>query len=213
MMIIIIIHVNSIADAVLYVLDVQYVDMLWITLLHQVKLFFTNLYIEVYHFLWAEHTFGTYYCCKYYSFNCVKSKPWLHYLIWLCLQPYLYILNYNSYNDKGQKSCFVEACNKMNHPHGFYWLFAWKTTINSKLLTCFVYRWWCMFPSIWKNSVFIWVILRSGDKRPLTWTLCLLESAGQDCCIKNYSPFSPQRKDVSTPSSLYMESREFSVYV
>ncbi|KAF3835204.1 hypothetical protein F7725_027762, partial [Dissostichus mawsoni] len=32
------------------------------------------------------------------------------------------------------------------------------------------------------------------------------ESAGQDCCIKNYSPFSPQRKDVSTPSSLYMES-------
>ncbi|XP_063746751.1 run domain Beclin-1-interacting and cysteine-rich domain-containing protein isoform X2 [Eleginops maclovinus] len=32
------------------------------------------------------------------------------------------------------------------------------------------------------------------------------ESAGEDCCIKNYSPFSPQRKDVSTPSSLYMES-------
>ncbi|XP_059196794.1 run domain Beclin-1-interacting and cysteine-rich domain-containing protein isoform X2 [Centropristis striata] len=32
------------------------------------------------------------------------------------------------------------------------------------------------------------------------------ESAGDDCCIKEYSPFSPQRSDVSTPSSLYMES-------
>ncbi|TDH08609.1 hypothetical protein EPR50_G00099870 [Perca flavescens] len=32
------------------------------------------------------------------------------------------------------------------------------------------------------------------------------ESAVDDCCIKNYSPFSPQRKDASTPSSLYMES-------
>ncbi|XP_035863116.1 run domain Beclin-1-interacting and cysteine-rich domain-containing protein isoform X4 [Sander lucioperca] len=32
------------------------------------------------------------------------------------------------------------------------------------------------------------------------------ESAVDDCCVKNYSPFSPQRKDASTPSSLYMES-------
>ncbi|XP_034386116.1 run domain Beclin-1-interacting and cysteine-rich domain-containing protein isoform X2 [Cyclopterus lumpus] len=32
------------------------------------------------------------------------------------------------------------------------------------------------------------------------------ESAGDDCCIKNYSPFSPQCKDASSPSSLYMES-------
>ncbi|XP_032380867.1 run domain Beclin-1-interacting and cysteine-rich domain-containing protein isoform X3 [Etheostoma spectabile] len=32
------------------------------------------------------------------------------------------------------------------------------------------------------------------------------ESAVDDCCIKNYSPFSPQREDASTPSSLYMES-------
>ncbi|XP_039666556.1 run domain Beclin-1-interacting and cysteine-rich domain-containing protein isoform X2 [Perca fluviatilis] len=40
--------------------------------------------------------------------------------------------------------------------------------------------------------------LRNGKK--------LGESAVDDCCIKNYSPFSPQRKDASTPSSLYMES-------
>ncbi|XP_042371826.1 run domain Beclin-1-interacting and cysteine-rich domain-containing protein isoform X7 [Plectropomus leopardus] len=32
------------------------------------------------------------------------------------------------------------------------------------------------------------------------------ESAEDDCCMKNYSPFSPQRQDTSTPSSLYMES-------
>ncbi|XP_029285091.1 LOW QUALITY PROTEIN: run domain Beclin-1-interacting and cysteine-rich domain-containing protein [Cottoperca gobio] len=32
------------------------------------------------------------------------------------------------------------------------------------------------------------------------------ESAGDDRCIKNYSPFSPQCKDASTPSSPYMES-------
>ncbi|XP_053178270.1 run domain Beclin-1-interacting and cysteine-rich domain-containing protein isoform X2 [Scomber japonicus] len=32
------------------------------------------------------------------------------------------------------------------------------------------------------------------------------ESAGDDSCIKDYSPFSPQRSDVSTSSSLYMES-------
>ncbi|XP_074492291.1 run domain Beclin-1-interacting and cysteine-rich domain-containing protein isoform X2 [Sebastes fasciatus] len=32
------------------------------------------------------------------------------------------------------------------------------------------------------------------------------ESTEDDCCIKNYSPFSPQGKDVSSPSSLYMES-------
>ncbi|CAK6958167.1 run domain Beclin-1-interacting and cysteine-rich domain-containing protein isoform X2 [Scomber scombrus] len=32
------------------------------------------------------------------------------------------------------------------------------------------------------------------------------ESAGDDCCIKDYSPFSPQRSNVSTTSSLYMES-------
>ncbi|XP_042272582.1 run domain Beclin-1-interacting and cysteine-rich domain-containing protein isoform X2 [Thunnus maccoyii] len=32
------------------------------------------------------------------------------------------------------------------------------------------------------------------------------ESAGDDCCMKDYSPFSPQRSDASTPSSLYMES-------
>ncbi|XP_034736541.1 run domain Beclin-1-interacting and cysteine-rich domain-containing protein isoform X2 [Etheostoma cragini] len=32
------------------------------------------------------------------------------------------------------------------------------------------------------------------------------ESAVEDCCIKNYSPFSPQREDASTPSSMYMES-------
>ncbi|XP_035863115.1 run domain Beclin-1-interacting and cysteine-rich domain-containing protein isoform X3 [Sander lucioperca] len=40
--------------------------------------------------------------------------------------------------------------------------------------------------------------LRNGKK--------LGESAVDDCCVKNYSPFSPQRKDASTPSSLYMES-------
>ncbi|XP_062279984.1 run domain Beclin-1-interacting and cysteine-rich domain-containing protein isoform X2 [Scomber scombrus] len=32
------------------------------------------------------------------------------------------------------------------------------------------------------------------------------ESAGDNCCIKDYSPFSPQRSNVSTTSSLYMES-------
>ncbi|XP_029905153.1 run domain Beclin-1-interacting and cysteine-rich domain-containing protein isoform X2 [Myripristis murdjan] len=32
------------------------------------------------------------------------------------------------------------------------------------------------------------------------------ESAGDDCCMKDYSPFSPQSSDASTPSSLYMES-------
>ncbi|XP_072245455.1 run domain Beclin-1-interacting and cysteine-rich domain-containing protein isoform X1 [Leuresthes tenuis] len=32
------------------------------------------------------------------------------------------------------------------------------------------------------------------------------ESAVEDCCMKDYSPFSPQRSDCSTPSSLYMES-------
>ncbi|XP_018528615.1 run domain Beclin-1-interacting and cysteine-rich domain-containing protein isoform X1 [Lates calcarifer] len=32
------------------------------------------------------------------------------------------------------------------------------------------------------------------------------ESAGDDCCMKEYSPFSPQSSDSSTPSSLYMES-------
>ncbi|XP_068585489.1 run domain Beclin-1-interacting and cysteine-rich domain-containing protein isoform X2 [Cebidichthys violaceus] len=32
------------------------------------------------------------------------------------------------------------------------------------------------------------------------------ESAEDDCCIKSYSPFSPQCKDVSSPGSLYMES-------
>ncbi|XP_035808985.1 run domain Beclin-1-interacting and cysteine-rich domain-containing protein isoform X3 [Amphiprion ocellaris] len=32
------------------------------------------------------------------------------------------------------------------------------------------------------------------------------ESAGDDCCMKDYSPFSPQRSDASTPNSLYMES-------
>ncbi|KAM9761996.1 run domain Beclin-1-interacting and cysteine-rich domain-containing protein isoform 2-T2 [Menidia menidia] len=32
------------------------------------------------------------------------------------------------------------------------------------------------------------------------------ESAGEDRCMKEYSPFSPQRSDCSTPSSLYMES-------
>ncbi|XP_067452860.1 run domain Beclin-1-interacting and cysteine-rich domain-containing protein isoform X2 [Thunnus thynnus] len=32
------------------------------------------------------------------------------------------------------------------------------------------------------------------------------ESAGDECCMKDYSPFSPQRSDASTPSSLYMES-------
>lgn len=32
------------------------------------------------------------------------------------------------------------------------------------------------------------------------------ESAEDDCCVKNYSPFSPQCKDVSSPGSLYLES-------
>ncbi|XP_039984752.1 run domain Beclin-1-interacting and cysteine-rich domain-containing protein isoform X3 [Xiphias gladius] len=32
------------------------------------------------------------------------------------------------------------------------------------------------------------------------------ESAGDDCCMKDYSPFSTQCSDSSTPSSLYMES-------
>ncbi|KAM8888702.1 run domain Beclin-1-interacting and cysteine-rich domain-containing protein isoform 2-T2 [Synchiropus picturatus] len=32
------------------------------------------------------------------------------------------------------------------------------------------------------------------------------ESAGSDCCIKDYSPFSHQQSDSSTSSSLYMES-------
>ncbi|KAL3979006.1 run domain Beclin-1-interacting and cysteine-rich domain-containing protein isoform X1 [Oreochromis aureus] len=32
------------------------------------------------------------------------------------------------------------------------------------------------------------------------------ESAGEDCCMKDYSPFSPQHSDTSTSSSLYMES-------
>uniref|UniRef100_A0A3B5A5E8 Rubicon autophagy regulator n=1 Tax=Stegastes partitus TaxID=144197 RepID=A0A3B5A5E8_9TELE len=32
------------------------------------------------------------------------------------------------------------------------------------------------------------------------------ESAGDSCCMKDYSPFSPQCSDASTPSSLYMES-------
>ncbi|XP_078141698.1 run domain Beclin-1-interacting and cysteine-rich domain-containing protein isoform X1 [Centroberyx gerrardi] len=32
------------------------------------------------------------------------------------------------------------------------------------------------------------------------------ESTGDDCCMKDYSPFSPQSSDASTPSSLYMES-------
>uniref|UniRef100_A0A3P8RR51 Rubicon autophagy regulator n=1 Tax=Amphiprion percula TaxID=161767 RepID=A0A3P8RR51_AMPPE len=32
------------------------------------------------------------------------------------------------------------------------------------------------------------------------------ESAGDNCCMKDYSPFSPQRSDASTPNSLYMES-------
>ncbi|KAM4575359.1 run domain Beclin-1-interacting and cysteine-rich domain-containing protein isoform 1-T1 [Fundulus diaphanus] len=32
------------------------------------------------------------------------------------------------------------------------------------------------------------------------------ESASEDSCMKDYSPFSPQRSDTSTPSSLYMES-------
>ncbi|XP_056270380.1 run domain Beclin-1-interacting and cysteine-rich domain-containing protein isoform X2 [Pseudoliparis swirei] len=32
------------------------------------------------------------------------------------------------------------------------------------------------------------------------------ESVGDDCCIKNYNPFSPQCKDASSPSALYMES-------
>jgi len=40
--------------------------------------------------------------------------------------------------------------------------------------------------------------------------LSISESAVEDCCMKDYSPFSPQRSDCSTPSSLYMESREFS---
>ncbi|XP_069009541.1 run domain Beclin-1-interacting and cysteine-rich domain-containing protein isoform X4 [Embiotoca jacksoni] len=32
------------------------------------------------------------------------------------------------------------------------------------------------------------------------------ESAGDNCCMEDYSPFSPQRSDASTSSSLYMES-------
>ncbi|XP_030584132.1 run domain Beclin-1-interacting and cysteine-rich domain-containing protein isoform X2 [Archocentrus centrarchus] len=32
------------------------------------------------------------------------------------------------------------------------------------------------------------------------------ESAGDDCCMKDYGQFSPQHSDTSTPSSLYMES-------
>ncbi|XP_031715454.1 run domain Beclin-1-interacting and cysteine-rich domain-containing protein isoform X2 [Anarrhichthys ocellatus] len=32
------------------------------------------------------------------------------------------------------------------------------------------------------------------------------ESAEDDCCVKSYSPFSPQCKDVGSPGSLYMES-------
>lgn len=41
-------------------------------------------------------------------------------------------------------------------------------------------------------------------------TLCPTESAGDDCCMKDYSPFSNQHSDSSTSSSLYMESRESS---
>ncbi|XP_035503014.1 run domain Beclin-1-interacting and cysteine-rich domain-containing protein isoform X1 [Scophthalmus maximus] len=32
------------------------------------------------------------------------------------------------------------------------------------------------------------------------------ETAGSDCCMKDYGPFAPQCSDSSTPSSLYMES-------
>ncbi|KAM9849010.1 run domain Beclin-1-interacting and cysteine-rich domain-containing protein [Aulostomus maculatus] len=32
------------------------------------------------------------------------------------------------------------------------------------------------------------------------------ESVGDDCCMKDYSPFSHQHSDIRTPSSLYMES-------
>ncbi|KAJ3599121.1 hypothetical protein NHX12_033084 [Muraenolepis orangiensis] len=34
------------------------------------------------------------------------------------------------------------------------------------------------------------------------------ESAGDDCSIKDYNPFSPQRADPTTSSSLYMESKQ-----
>ncbi|XP_056132156.1 run domain Beclin-1-interacting and cysteine-rich domain-containing protein isoform X2 [Lampris incognitus] len=32
------------------------------------------------------------------------------------------------------------------------------------------------------------------------------ESGGDDCCMKDYNPFSPQSSDSSTPSSIYMEA-------
>lgn len=47
-----------------------------------------------------------------------------------------------------------------------------------------------------------------GGQRKITIIIedPVAESAGDDCCMKDYSPFSPQRSDASTPSSLYMES-------
>ncbi|XP_077440145.1 run domain Beclin-1-interacting and cysteine-rich domain-containing protein isoform X3 [Vanacampus margaritifer] len=32
------------------------------------------------------------------------------------------------------------------------------------------------------------------------------ETGSEDCCVKEYNPFTPQRNDTSTPTSLYMES-------
>lgn len=63
-----------------------------------------------------------------------------------------------------------------------------------------------------KNSMFIQWLWHLGDNEPLSWTICQLESAADDC-MKDYSPFSPQRSDASTPGSVYMESCEFSDFL
>lgn len=80
---------------------------------------------------------------------------------------------------------------------------------NTKHLTsCFSCTQACLHPFLLKEYC-------NEVKAVLTHILflcvCLSESAGEDCCMKDYSPFSPQHSDTSTSSSLYMESCEFSV--
>ncbi|XP_031715455.1 run domain Beclin-1-interacting and cysteine-rich domain-containing protein isoform X3 [Anarrhichthys ocellatus] len=49
---------------------------------------------------------------------------------------------------------------------------------------------------------------KGGGPRKITIIIedPVAESAEDDCCVKSYSPFSPQCKDVGSPGSLYMES-------
>lgn len=54
------------------------------------------------------------------------------------------------------------------------------------------------------------LVIKQLFPEALNMHVCLVESVVDDCCTKDYSPFSPQRSDASTPNSLYMESREFS---